>query len=190
MKNSMPDKTKVGVGLFILSEAGFFGVLVISYIYFYVLPAHEPGGASSLNVMHTLLFSICLFLSSATIHMAGRGFRRGRSRAVSMWLALAVLLGAVFIASEAVEYRGLLERGITFSTNLFGTTFFTLTGFHGLHVLVGLCALGTLLSATISGRLPNINSSDFEGVSMYWHFVDAVWVVIFTVVYLWPLLER
>jgi len=99
-----------------------------------------------------------------------------------------VLLGGVFIVGQAIEYRGLLERGVTFSTNLFGTTFFTLTGFHGLHVLAGLCALGTLLAATISGRLPNINSSGFEAVSMYWHFVDAVWVVIFSVVHLWPLM--
>src|SRR6266478_6797203 len=190
MKSPTPDKTKVGVGLFILSEAGFFGVLLISYITFYVLPSHGPGAASSLNAVRTLFFSICLFLSSATIHMAGRSFRLGRSNAVSMWLALTVLLGGVFITGQAVEYRGLLARGITLSTNLFGTTFFTLTGFHGLHVLVGLCALGTLVGATISGRLPNISSSGFEGVSMYWHFVDAVWVVIFSVVYLWPLMGR
>jgi heme/copper-type cytochrome/quinol oxidase subunit 3 len=190
MKNSMPDKTKVGVGLFILSEVGFFGVLVISYISFYMVPAHGPGAANSLNVVRTLFFSICLFLSSATIYMAGRSFRLGTPSAVGMWLALTVLLGGVFIAGQAVEYYGLLERGITLSTNLFGTTFFTLTGFHGLHVLVGLCALGTLLGVTISGRLPRINSSGFEAVSMYWHFVDAVWVVIFSVVYLWPLMGR
>jgi heme/copper-type cytochrome/quinol oxidase subunit 3 len=190
MKNSMPDRTKVGVGLFILSEVGFFGVLVISYIYFYILPSHGPGAASSLNVLRTLFFSICLFLSSATIHMAGRSFRLDTPSAVGMWLALTVMLGGVFIIGQAVEYYGLLERGITLSTNLFGTTFFTLTGFHGLHVLVGLCALGTLLGATISGRLPKINSSGFEAVSMYWHFVDAVWVVIFSLVYLWPLMGR
>ena len=82
--------------------------------------------------------------------MAGRSFRLGRSNAVSTWLALTVLLGGAFITGQAVEYRGLLERGVTLSTNLFGTTFFTLTGFHGLHVLVGLCALGTLLGAARS----------------------------------------
>ena len=188
MKNSMPDKTKVGVGLFILSEVGFFGVLVISYIYFYVLPSHGPAAASSLNAVRTLFFSICLFLSSGTIHMAGRSFRLGRANAVSMWLVLTVLLGGIFITGQANEYRGLLEHGVTLSTNLFGTAFFTLTGFHGLHVVVGLCALGTLLGATLSGRLPDIKSSGFEAVSMYWHFVDAVWVVIFSVVYLWPLM--
>jgi heme/copper-type cytochrome/quinol oxidase subunit 3 len=182
----MPDKTKVGVGLFILSDAAFFGVLVISYIYFYVLPSHGPGAASSLNPLRTLGFSICLFLSSATIHMAGRSFKKRRPSAVSIWLALTVLLGGIFIAGQAIEYSGLIDRGVTLSTNLFGTTFFTLTGFHGLHVLVGLCALGTLLGVTLSGRLADISPSGFEGVSMYWHFVDAVWVVIFSVVYIWP----
>jgi cytochrome c oxidase subunit I+III len=188
MKSQIPDKTKVGVGLFILSEVGFFGVLLISYIYFCVLPSRGPGAASSLNAVRTLFFSVCLFLSSATIHMAGRSFRLGRRDAVSMWLALTLLLGGVFIAGQANEYRGLLEHGVTLSTNLFGTTFFTLTGFHGLHVLVGLCALATLLGATMRGRLSNLHSSGFEAVSMYWHFVDAVWVVIFSVVYLWPLI--
>src|SRR6266481_8877987 len=98
MNNSMPDRTKVGDGLFILSVDGFFGVLVISYIYFYILPSHGPGAASSLNVTRTLFFSVCLFLSSATIHMAGRSFRLGRTKAVSTWLALTLLLGGVFIA--------------------------------------------------------------------------------------------
>lgn len=106
---------------------------------------------------------------------------------MKLWLALTVLLGAVFIAGQSIEYRGLLSRGLTLSTNLFGTTFFTLTGFHGLHVLVGLCALATLLGAAVGGRLEKIKPSGFEAVSMYWHFVDAVWVVIFSVVYIWPL---
>jgi heme/copper-type cytochrome/quinol oxidase subunit 3 len=183
----MPDTNKVGVGLFILSEAAFFGVLVASYIYFYLLPSHGPGAASLLNPLRTLGFSICLFMSSATIHMAGRSFRNQKPAAVGIWLALTVLLGGVFIAGQAIEYHGLIEHGMTLSTNLFGTTFFTVTGFHALHVLAGLCALSTLLAVTLGGRLMDITPSGFEGVSMYWHFVDAVWVVLFSVVYIWPL---
>jgi heme/copper-type cytochrome/quinol oxidase subunit 3 len=183
----VPDKNKVGVGLFILSEAGFFLVLVISYIYFHLLPTPGPSAANSLSPLRTLIFSICLFSSSATIHWAGRGFKRGSPTSVKLWLALTVLLGAVFIAGQSIEYRGLLARGVTLSTNLFGTTFFTLTGFHGLHVLVGLCALATLLGSAVAGRLENVKPTGFEAVSMYWHFVDAVWVVIFSVVYIWPL---
>jgi heme/copper-type cytochrome/quinol oxidase subunit 3 len=184
----MPDKTKVGVGLFLFSEAWFFLTLVISYAFFHSLPADGPSAANSLNVMHTLAFSICLFLSSATIHMAARSFRTGDRGGVSLWLALTLALGAIFLFGQTREYLGLFAHGVTISTNLFGSTFFTLTGFHGLHVLIGLVALGALLGIAMSGRLDAIKPSGFESVAMYWHFVDAVWVVIFTVVYLWPLM--
>ena len=184
----MPDKTKVGVGLFLFSEAWFFLTLVIAYAFFHSLPADGPSAANTLNVMHTLAFSICLFLSSATIHMAARSFRTGDRSGVSIWLALTVALGAIFLFGQTREYLGLFAHGVTISTNLFGSTFFTLTGFHGLHVLIGLVALGALLGIAMSGRLGAIKPSGFESVAMYWHFVDAVWVVIFTVVYLWPLM--
>lgn len=183
----MPDKAKLGVGLFLLSEANFFLVLLIAYVYFHSLPSQGPSAASSLNPLRMLAFSICLFLSSATIHMAGRSFRRGQRRGVGVWLALTVALGAIFLFGQSREYLGLFAHGVTISTNLFGSTFFTLTGFHGLHVLIGLCALGALLGIVISGRLGQIKPSGFEAVSMYWHFVDAVWVVIFAVIYVWPL---
>jgi len=186
---SMPDKTKLGVGLFLLSEANFFLILLVAYVYFHSLPADGPSAAaSSLNPIHTLAFSICLFLSSATIHLAARSFRTGDRSGVSRWLALTVALGAIFLFGQTREYLGLFAHGVTISTNLFGSTFFTLTGFHGLHVLIGLCALGALLGIALGGRLDQVKPSGFEAVSMYWHFVDAVWVVIFTVVYLWPLL--
>jgi heme/copper-type cytochrome/quinol oxidase subunit 3 len=184
----MPDKTKVGVVLFLFSEAWFFLTLLIAYAFFQSLPANGPSAASSLNVMHTLVFSICLFLSSATIHLAARSFRAGDRSGVSRWLALTVALGAIFLFGQTREYLGLFAHGVTISTNLFGSTFFTLTGFHGLHVLMGLVALGALLGIAMSGRLGAIKPSGFESVAMYWHFVDAVWMVIFTVVYLWPLM--
>jgi len=184
----MPDKTKVGVGLFLLSEACFFLTLLISYVYFQSLPADGPSASNSLNVMHTLFFSICLFLSSATIHMAARSFRAGNRSGVSRWLAATVALGAIFLFGQTREYLGLFAHGVTISTNLFGSTFFTLTGFHGLHVLMGLVALGAMLGVATRGRLGEIKPAGFESVAMYWHFVDAVWVVIFTAVYLWPLI--
>jgi heme/copper-type cytochrome/quinol oxidase subunit 3 len=186
-ENTMPDKTKLGVGLFILSEANFFLILLVAYVYFHTLPSDGPSASSSLNPIHTLAFSICLFLSSATIHLAGRSFKLGQRRAVSVWLALTVALGAIFLCGQSLEYLGLFAHGVSINTNLFGSTFFTLTGFHGLHVLIGLCALIALLGIAMSGRMSQIKPSGFETVSMYWHFVDAVWVVIFTVVYLWPL---
>ncbi len=183
----MPDKSKLGVGLFLFSEAWFFATLLIAYAYFHSLPANGPSAANSLNVAHTLIFSLCLFASSATIHIAARSFRRGQRAAVGAWLAVTVALGAIFLFGQTREYLGLFAHGVTISTNLFGSTFFTLTGFHGLHVLGGLIALGTLLGLTLNGRITEVKPSGFESVAIYWHFVDAVWVVIFAVVYLWPL---
>jgi heme/copper-type cytochrome/quinol oxidase subunit 3 len=187
-EKTMPDKTKVGVGLFLFSETWFFLILVITYAFFHSRPADGPSAANSLNVMRTLMFSICLFLSSGTIHLAARSFRMGDRSGVSRWLALTLALGAIFLLGQTREYLGLFAHSVTISTNLFGSTFFTLTGFHGLHVLIGLVALGALLGIVMSGRLGAIKPSGFESVAMYWHFVDAVWVVIFSVVYLWPLL--
>jgi heme/copper-type cytochrome/quinol oxidase subunit 3 len=183
----MPDRVKIGVGLFLFSEAWFFLILVITYAFFHSRPADGPSAANSLNVTRTLAFSICLFLSSATIHMASRSFRAGDRGGVSGWLALTVALGAAFLFGQTREYLGLFAHSVTISTNLFGSTFFTLTGFHGLHVLMGLVALIALLGIALSGRQSAIRQSGFESVAMFWHFVDAVWVVIFTVVYVWPL---
>lgn len=187
-ESTMRDRAKLGVGLFLFSEAWFFLILLLTYAYFHSLPADGPSAADSLNVSHTLVFSICLFLSSATVHQAARSFRKGDRGGVSRWLALTLALGAIFLFGQAREYLGLFAHSVTISTNLFGATFFTLTGFHGLHVLIGLVALGALLGIAMSGRFGEIKPSGFESVAMYWHFVDAVWVVIFTVVYLWPLL--
>jgi heme/copper-type cytochrome/quinol oxidase subunit 3 len=185
--NTAPDKTKLGVGLFLLSEANFFLILLITYVYFHSQPSSGPSASNSLDPMRTLVFSICLFLSSATIHLAGRSFKLGESRAVSGWLALTLALGAIFLVGQVTEYLGLFAHGVSINTNLFGSTFFTLTGFHGLHVLIGLFALAALLGIAMNGRVAEIKPSGFEAVSMYWHFVDAVWVVIFAAVYLWPL---
>jgi heme/copper-type cytochrome/quinol oxidase subunit 3 len=182
----MPEKVKVGVGLFILSEAAFFATLLIAYVYFQTLHEGGPDARSSLDLARTLVFSVCLFLSSATIHMAARSFRTGELRGVVTWLGVTLALGIAFLFGQATEYAGLLSHGITIGTNVFGSTFFTLTGFHGLHVLMGIGALGVLLFAASSGRIAEIKPAGFEAVSMYWHFVDAVWVVIFSAVYIWP----
>jgi heme/copper-type cytochrome/quinol oxidase subunit 3 len=182
----MPDRNKLGVGLFILSEANFFAILIIGYVYFYLYPSAGPTASGSLDPLRTLAFS----LSSATMHLAGRSFRAGNKQGVRVWLAVTVTLGAIFLWGQAREYTKLIANEITVSTDLFGSTFFTLTGFHGLHVLIGLCALGTLLGAAFSGRLPNIKREGFDAITMYWHFVDAVWVVIFAIVYVWPLVTK
>lgn len=180
-----PDRNKLAVGLFIVSEANFFAVLIIAYIYFHLQPPRGPSAAQALDPLLTLGFSIALFLSSATIHLAGRSFKSGNTGGVRVWLGLTIVLGAIFLAGQGTEYAGLIAKEITVSTDLFGSTFFTLTGFHGLHVLIGLCALAVLFGAALSGRAHRIKPAAFDAIAMYWHFVDAVWVAIFTIIYIW-----
>ena len=167
----------LGMALFIASESIFFAAIVMVYV------ALRPGGLAAaraeLDMPRTLLFSLLLFSSSATMARAER-----RS---APWLLLTGGLGAAFLTGQGLEYARLLGSGIGPSTGLFGTTFFTLTGLHGLHVFVGLVAIaGLLLASWRDGD--RIRGVAWECVAWYWHFVDGVWVVVFSVVYLGTLL--
>lgn len=168
------DPDLVGVALFIASESLFFLCVVIAYVVF-----RQQGLATAraqLDVGRTAVFSVLLFASSGTIGLAVA--RRSR-----IWIAVTIALGAAFLAGQGLEYARLLGAGLRPGSELFGTTFFTLTGLHALHVLVGLALLSTLLLAAIA-RPARVSASAWEGIAMYWHFVDAVWVVVFSVVYL------
>jgi len=168
------DRTILGMFLFIASEAILFLSVVVAY-----LATREPGLAdarATLDLGRTAIFSVALFSSSATVALAG-------ARRDVRWLAATMLLGAVFLAGQGSEYARLLTIGIGPSSALFGTTFFTLTGLHGAHVLVGLIALGALAGSTIR-RGVAVGPIAWEAVSLYWHFVDAVWIVVFSVAYL------
>jgi len=182
---SIRERGKIGVGLFILSEANFFLLLIVAYVYYHAYPGSGPTAASALNVGRTAAFSIALFASSATIFMASRAARRGNDAGLVTWLAITIALGAFFILGQVKEYYDLIEGGVGVSRNLFATTFFTLTGFHGLHVIIGLIALSITLALAVGGKLHAEKRDGFGAVEWYWHFVDAVWVVVFSVVYLW-----
>ena len=167
------DRNVLGMVMFIASESIFFLGVVIAYAVF-----RGEGLATAkaqLDVGRTALFSVFLFASSGTLALAAA--RRSRP-----WLAGTAVLGAIFLAGQGLEYVRLLDAGIRPGTALFGTTFFTLTGLHALHVLVGLALLGGLFAAAGARRPPA--AAAWESVSLYWHFVDAVWVVVFSVVYL------
>ncbi|HTW86576.1 MAG TPA: heme-copper oxidase subunit III [Candidatus Binataceae bacterium] len=179
------SRSKLGVSLFILSEANFFVILIIAYVYYHTIPAGGPSAASSLDPWRTGAFSICLFASSATLLLAERNLRRDRHRAHFCWLVITILLGAIFLVGQGNEYARLITGGVTWSRNLFGTTFFTLTGFHGLHVFGGLCALAIMATVALTAEMTDRRREAFAAVGMYWHFVDAVWVAIFAIVYLW-----
>ncbi|MGH7778740.1 MAG: cytochrome c oxidase subunit 3 [Candidatus Binataceae bacterium] len=183
-------KAKLAVGLFILSEANFFLLLIIAYVYYHAYPGPGPTAANALNPLRTGLFSILLFASSATMILAARSYRARARRATLTWLIVTVVLGTLFLLGQALEYTGLYEHGVMVNRNLFATTFFTLTGFHGLHVFIGLVAIAIVAGLAASNRLAGSarEADAFEAVGIYWHFVDAVWVVIFSIVYLWAAL--
>jgi cytochrome c oxidase subunit 1/cytochrome c oxidase subunit I+III len=183
-----PEKNKAGVLAFIISEAGFFGVLILAYLFFNASPQAGPS-AHDLDLRKTGFFSLCLFVSSFTIWRSEVSQRKGNHRGMSAWLAATILLGGIFIVGQGMEYWGLLKSGVTISSNLFATTFFTLTGFHGLHVLVGLIVLLIVLGLALGGAFKKGHSPALEAAGYYWHFVDVVWVFVLTVVYILPLLR-
>jgi cytochrome c oxidase subunit I len=185
----LPDHNKTGILAFLFSEVGFFGTLILAYLYFYAHP--EPGpGPKELDVPRTLIFSICLFASSFTFWRSEIALTKQRRASMLGWLALTIVLGAVFLGGQANEYWKLFQSGVDLSTNMFSTTFFTLTGFHGLHVLMGLIALLIFLWMAWEGDSvsPKFDSG-FKCVGYYWHFVDVVWVFVLLTVYILPLVR-
>lgn len=180
MENKLMMKLVIG------TEALFFLSLLISFVYYGFTPGFERGASRQLDIQATGLFSVLLLASSFTFWRAEVSHRRGNRQGIKGWLGVTIALGIVFLFGQAREYWGLLDKGVTVSSGIFTTSFFTLTGFHGLHVLVGLLILSVLLWLTILGDFRDPNSTVISSAGLYWHFVDAVWVVVFTVVYLGP----
>ncbi len=181
----MTEKNRLGVILFVASEAVFFGLLVFAYVTYHASRGNGPGAAAVLDPVRTGIFSVFLFASSATMHRAGTSLRKRNRGAGFFWLLATLALGTVFLVGQGTEYLHLARENVTISRDLFGTTFFTLTGFHGLHVLVGLVLIALILGITWAGKHDRPWDGALGAISVYWHFVDAVWVVIFAVVYLW-----
>ncbi len=180
MTRARMENARALVWAFIASESVFFVLLVLAFV---ALPP-APGGptaASSLDPLRTFLYSVALFASSFTLLWGERG---GQGRLVA-GLAITIALGIVVLAFQAAEWARLLARGVTVRANTFGTTFYTLTGFHGLHVAIGVVVLLVLLVLALAGRLRRgADAGALSAGALYWHFVDVVWVAIYTVVYL------
>jgi heme/copper-type cytochrome/quinol oxidase subunit 3 len=183
----MMDKNKLAMILFIASESIFFLMLAAAFVYFHTGPEPGPNAADVLSPLKTGFYSVCLFSSSYTVWRAGRT-RQSNRRSSALWLGLTMALGATFLVGQGREYSDLIHQNVTISRDLFGTTFFTLTGFHGLHVTLGLVMLAILLALTLLGRQEEPRADAMEVISLYWHFVDAVWVLIFSIVYIWAFL--
>jgi cytochrome c oxidase subunit I len=176
-----PDKSVVAMWAFIVSESGFFVVLILSYVFFNI---STKAAAAALDVKTTGIFTACLLASSLTLYLAEKSLEHGNAGAFRAWMILTVILGCVFMGGQANEYMKLFDRGISVNTSLFTSTFFTLTGFHGLHVTLGLVALGILCGLAFAGDFAKKKSSSaLQAAGLYWHFVDVVWIVVFSIVY-------
>jgi len=181
-KWQLPDRGKVAMAGLIAAESAIFTIFVVAYL-FYV--GKSLTGPTPREVLETpIFFTICLLSSSLTIHFAVKSLKRDRAGAfLSLWL-LTIVLGALFLYGTGAEWHRLIyERGLTISTNLFGTTYYSLVGLHAFHVTAGLVMLLIVVIFAFAGRVGVEQSRRAEVLSMYWHFVDAVWVVVFTVVY-------
>ena len=178
----LPDKGKVGMVCLIVAEAAIFIIFVLAYIFYLGKSLSGPTPAEVLKL--PVLGTVCLLSSSLTVHFAVTALERNAARLCSLWLALTVLLGGVFLADTAVEWHELIyQYGLTIRTNLFGTTFYSLVGLHASHVIVGLGMLSLALLFAVTGKLNSSHAHRLHVLSYYWHFVDAVWVVVFIVVY-------
>jgi cytochrome c oxidase subunit I len=185
----LPDHNKTGILAFLFSEVGFFGVLILAYLYFYAHP-HPGPGPKELDVWRTLVFSVCLFASSFTFWRSEVALHKQRRGSMLGWLALTIVLGAIFLGGQANEYWNLFQSGVDLSTNMFSTTFFTLTGFHGVHVLIGLITLLIFLWLAWEGDSVSAKfNAAFKCLGYYWHFVDVVWVFVLFTIYLLPFLR-
>ena len=180
----LPEKNKAGMATFIVSEAFFFLMLIFAYLYYNARPMIGPLAANVLDARKTLIFTVCLLASSLTFWLAEKALHRNNLPAFHRWLALTIALGVVFILGQGREYMHLFDQGLRVGTDLFATTFFTLTGFHGLHVCIGLVGLLVVLGLGLAGEFKSRRTEAVTTIGLYWHFVDAVWIVVFSVIYL------
>jgi len=179
---NLPSSRKVAIVSLILTETTLFSIVVAAYL-FYI--GKSLTGPTPREVLETpIIPTICLLGSSVTIMLAERALRRENRGRFQLWWLITILLAAFFLGATALEWHRLITvHHLTISTNLFGTTFYSLVGLHASHVIVGLCLLTLVLFFSLRGLVTPKQHERIEMVSWYWHFVDAVWVVVFTVVY-------
>ena len=178
----MPSRGRVGMFSLIIGESAIFTIFVVAYVYYIGRSTYGPTP----QILDVPIFNtVCLLSSSLTIWLAEHAIERGRIRLFGAWWALTMALGIIFLGGTAIEWNKLIfTDGLTIRSNLFGTTFYSLVGLHASHVVVGLIMLSLVLIFTLLGRVEQRHAERIQVLSLYWHFVDAVWVVVFTVVYI------
>jgi cytochrome c oxidase subunit 3 len=179
----LPSRGRVAMLSLIIGESAIFTIFVVAYVFYIGKSLYGPTPQQVLDI--PWFNTICLLSSSVTILLAERQIDRGKMRGFAAWWALTIALGAIFLGGTAVEWHKLIYLdGLTIRTNLFGTTFYSLVGLHATHVVVGLIGLSLILLFTLTGHVKEQHSERIQIFALYWHFVDAVWVVVFTVVYI------
>ena len=178
----LPDRGRIGIVGLIVAESAVFAIFVAAYVYYIGKSLTGPTPTQVLDL--PVVGSILLWSSSVTIHVAVRALRAGRVQTFTLWWFLTILLGALFLIGTGAEWHRLIyQAGLTIRTNLFGTTFYSLVGLHASHVIVGLVLMTIGLVAALGGHVKASHAGRAETLSLYWHFVDGVWVVVFLVVY-------
>jgi cytochrome c oxidase subunit 3/cytochrome o ubiquinol oxidase subunit 3 len=170
---------------FLVSEVALFGTLIVTYLFYVGRDVVGPTPAEALSFGLVVCTTACLLASSATVHVAESRLERGNHVGFLGWWLATVLLGAAFLGGTAVEWRDLIERHhLTISRNLFGSTYYTLVGLHAVHVTAGVTVMLIVLGLAMAHQVTSANRAGVGLISWYWHFVDGVWLVVFTVVYL------
>ena len=175
---------KMAMWVFIASECMFFGSLIATYLAYEGRSVAGPTPHEILNIPLTSVSTFVLLMSSLAMVLALDAVQRDERGWAKIWTGGVIVLGGLFLAGQVYEFSHFYHEGLTLQTNLFGATFFVLTGFHGAHVTVGVIWLSTLLVMMFRNRLGPVRALDVEVAGLYWHFVDVVWIVIFTLVYL------
>ena len=177
-----PDRGRVGMLSLIAAEAAIFTIFVVAYVFYIGKSLSGPMPQDVLSV--PIFYTICLLTSSLTIHLAARSLRHGSVLAFAIWWFATITLGAAFMYGTTTEWHRLIyHEGFTITTNLFGTTYYSLVGLHGFHVVLGLVSLSIVMALTFLGHVRSEHAERIDVLSLYWHFVDVVWIVVFTVVY-------
>jgi heme/copper-type cytochrome/quinol oxidase subunit 3 len=187
--NTGVSNPKLAIWLFLSSEALFFGAFISTYFLYRGRDAKflkGPTPQQMFNIPFTSVTSFILLMSSLTMVLALAAIQRGQHRQVRIWLLATALFGLTFIGGQVFEFTEFYREGLTLSTNMFGTTFFVLTGLHGAHVTMGIVWLLILWGRSMQGRLGQEHAEAVEISGLYWHFVDIVWIFIFTAIYLIP----
>ena len=180
------DSRKLAMWVFLGSECFFFGSLISTYLLYRSRSLVGPHPEDVYDIPFTSVSSFVLLMSSLTMVLALAAIQRGQMRQLRVWLLATALLGMTFIGGQVYEFSIFADEGLGLGQNVFGSSFFVLTGFHGAHVSVGIIMLLALYMQSLRGKLAQAQSLNVELIGLYWHFVDIVWIVIFTVVYLIP----